>query len=440
MQQELRTAPSDGELLRAYAETQSDAAFSEIVRRYQNMVYTAALRQVGNAATAEDLTQAVFIVLSRKASGLSRDTILSGWLFRAVRFAAMDIQKTGRRREERERSVVMDAGEETDARWEEIAPWLDDGLAELGERDRDAVLLRFFDQKPWSEVGAALRMNENSARVRVTRALDKLRFWFAKRGISVSVVALGGLLTANAVQAAPAIVIAGGAGSTVATSLAGAIARRWLLQKVMRAAMWGVIGLGLVGGGVWVETTVERVKEAAQRTAEERRAAQRAADLRAINEAIVAFDNLLYNNPAAFTGAMFLRPQHEPMRAVFLGYGQAFAVLRDELRARFADRQVRYGVYRLLLDELLRGQPTPARTYVDGDRGGSDRLRRCTVEFVRVNGAWQWDFFGALTPEAAAERIAVLRHKTEVMGQLTARLRAGELTDARQVLKDFDTL
>src|SRR5688572_6779074 len=136
MQQELRTAPSDRELLRAYAETQSDAAFSEIVRRYQNMVYTAALRQVGNAATAEDLTQAVFIVLSRKAGGLSRDTILSGWLFRAVRFAAMDLQKTGRRREERERSVVMGAGEETDARWEEIAPWLDDGLAELGERDR----------------------------------------------------------------------------------------------------------------------------------------------------------------------------------------------------------------------------------------------------------------------------------------------------------------
>jgi RNA polymerase sigma factor (sigma-70 family) len=429
MQQQPGTAYSDLELLRAYAERQSDAAFSEIVSRYKDMVYSAAFRQVGNAATAEDLTQAVFIVLSRKAGALRSETVLSGWLFRAVRFAAMDTLKTTRRREHRETEASVEAEDDSAAQWEEIAPLLDDGLAALGEQDRLAILLRFFDQKSWSEVGAALRMNENAARVRVTRALDKLRFWFSKRGVSVSALALAGLLTSNAVQAAPAVIA--GTASSVATALAGTIARKWLIKKAMTISLGVLILLGLLGGGgIWLNRNAEEQRE--------QRAQQEAADLRAIDAAIGALDNDLYNTRPAFIGAIFLRPAHENLRPVFQAYAQAFGGLRDELRVRFPDRQVRYGAFRTLLDELLRGQPTPARTYVNGDRGGSAKLRRCTIEFVRVNGVWKWDYFGALTPEAAANQIAMLKHKTDVMGRLTQQLRAGDLADSREFLKHFE--
>src|SRR5688572_26047463 len=145
------------------------------------MVYSAALRQTGNAATAEDITQAVFIILSRKAGSLSRETVLSGWFFRAVRYAAMDTMKTEGRRQRRETEAVSIESEAAES-WEHLAPLLDEGLATLSERDRQGVLLRFFDKKGWSEVGALLGINENAARIRVTRALEKLRLWFGRRG------------------------------------------------------------------------------------------------------------------------------------------------------------------------------------------------------------------------------------------------------------------
>ena len=423
VQQQPATGCSDAELLRDYAEHGSDTAFSEIVARYNDMVYSAALRQTGNPALAEDIGQAVFIVLARKAGAIRPETILSGWLFRAVRYAAMDAMKTNRRRRERELATTEAAADDSPAKWEELSPLLDDGLASLAEKDRLAILLRYFDKRSWTEVGDALRMNENSARVRVTRALEKLRVWFSRRDVTCSAVSIGALLGAYAVQAAPALSPA----SPAATAIAISILKKWMIKKAVTAALLVALLFGIGGVGYFANQSIQSS-----------RAAQRAADLRAINDATVTIDRTLYGDPNAFVGTIHFGPQHEQFRPIFLSYAESFVALRDELRV-FPDRQVRYGAFRLALDHLLQHQPKPARTYVEGDRGGSAALRRCTIEYVRVNGNWKWDYFGALTPQQTAEQMNVLKAKTAVMKQLTAELRAKELTDHRQILKRLET-
>src|SRR6185436_5938764 len=96
----------DFELLRAYSEKGSEGAFSELVERYKGLVYASALRQTNNASLAEEVTQAVFVVLARKAGTLKPGIILSGWLFRATRFAASDVLKGERRRLRREQETI----------------------------------------------------------------------------------------------------------------------------------------------------------------------------------------------------------------------------------------------------------------------------------------------------------------------------------------------
>lgn len=244
-------------LVREFAASRSEQAFAELVSRHVNLVYSAALRRVGETHLAGEITQTVFILLARKAGTLSPRTILSGWLYRAVAFAAADILKINRRRQRREQEAFMQSTlnePAADDAWMQLAPLLETAMDSLGETERNAVVLRFLDGKSLGEVGAALGVSEEAARMRVSRTLEKLRKFFAKRGLTLTVTAIAGALTANAVQAAPAalgaqitsaaMLSAAAPGATLAVATK-AIAMTTLTKIAVTAALAVAVGVSL---------------------------------------------------------------------------------------------------------------------------------------------------------------------------------------------------
>jgi RNA polymerase sigma factor (sigma-70 family) len=233
----------DGELLRSYARTKSEEAFAELVRRHIDLVYSAVLRRLnGDAHLAQDAAQSVFTDLARKASSLSGRATLTGWLYTSAHFAAADIARAETRRRRREEQFMREpvsnaaAAAAPDPDWEKLRPVLDDVMHQLKETDREAILLRYFENRPLAEVGMKLSLGENAARMRVERALQKMRALLAKRGIATT-EALAAAISANAVQIAPTGMAASMAAASL-TAMAGAAAAgtgTLTLLKIMTA-------------------------------------------------------------------------------------------------------------------------------------------------------------------------------------------------------------
>jgi len=220
----------DWELLGRYARQQDEAAFAELVARYLNLVYSAALRQTGDPEAARDVTQEVFTSLARKARKLDRAVILSGWLHQATRFAVQRVQRGARRRQQREQEAAMLKPNEEPDRWAEIAPLLDEVVNDLEADDRSAVLLRFFERQPLAEVGRTLGITEEAARKRVSRAVDKLRELCERRGIATTSAGLAAALLAHTSSAAPAALAT--AIASAATSAAPGLLAWFTLPKL----------------------------------------------------------------------------------------------------------------------------------------------------------------------------------------------------------------
>ena len=200
-------ARSDSELVRAFVETRSEAAFAELVERHVNLVYSAALRHLrGDAHLARDATQAVFCELARSALSLCGRPTLSGWLYTTTRFIALRMGRSESRRAAREQAFVMRNTEPSlpEVTWKEVENLLDEAMQDLSSEDREAVLLRYFRKESFGAIGASLGASENAARMRVERALEKLRAALSRRGVTCPSSVLGGLLMANAVSSAPA--------------------------------------------------------------------------------------------------------------------------------------------------------------------------------------------------------------------------------------------
>lgn len=238
----------DAELLRDYATNRSDRAFARMVERHIDLVYSAALRRVGgDPHRAAEVTQMVFIDLARKAACLARHPALTGWLHQSTRWAANNLRRAEQRRANHENAAAAEwaaHGDEQPIDWEALRPLLDEALDELREADREAVLLRFFNNCTFAEVGRRLGTGENAARMRVERALDKLHGILRRKGLVGGVTALGAAMTKNAVAAAPAglaATVTPAATAAGAAIAAGATGATILMSKV---------AVALVGAGV----------------------------------------------------------------------------------------------------------------------------------------------------------------------------------------------
>ncbi len=225
---------SDAELLRRYASDGAEEAFAEVVRRHLKLVYFAAWRRTGDPQLAEDVAQQVFAALARDAAGLARHAVLAGWLYTTTRFiAAKHVRSEHRRRAREQEAFLMQetptsvgvVSSSASANWEEVRPVVDAALDELNDRDREAVLLRFFEGRPFAEIGGAMCVTEDAARMRVDRALDKLRALLERRGVASTAAALGLALSHQATAAVlPAgLAVSVTSGALAATGVAGAL-------------------------------------------------------------------------------------------------------------------------------------------------------------------------------------------------------------------------
>lgn len=207
--------------LRQFVENGDEEAFGRLVSRHFNLVYGTALRLTnGDASLAQDAAQTVFTDLARKARFLPRDIRLSGWLYQAIRFSAAKAVRTEQRRRAREKAFVMnESAPEPSREWEHLCPLLDAAIARLNARDRDAVLLHYFEQMNFRAVGAALGLSDDAAQKRVSRALGKLRAILTRRGIPISEASLSGFLVATAPPAPGSLAV-----SVAKSSLAHAAA------------------------------------------------------------------------------------------------------------------------------------------------------------------------------------------------------------------------
>jgi RNA polymerase sigma factor (sigma-70 family) len=299
----------DAELLRSYAEASSEADFAEWVQRHLNLVYRAALRQLGgDAHRAEDVTQRVFTLAARRAGQLSRHPALTGWLYTTTHLTVREILRAERRRQRREQEahtmheLFSDPGASTD--WNQIRPMLDEAMQSLNQRDREILLLRFFEERPFAQIGAKLALSEDAARMRVERSLDKLRALLVGRGFASTSAALATMLTAEAGVAAPAglsatVASAALAGSAVplatGAAIGGVLQTLAFMSTAKTTAIVGVAALCAAGTGFYYsaaarETNRELTATHLREAEVEARIASLTRDLRTADQQVTSVD------------------------------------------------------------------------------------------------------------------------------------------------------
>lgn len=281
---------SDAQLLREYKTDRSETAFGDIVRRHTDLVYSAALRQAGSPDLAGDIAQSVFIDLARKAGSLAgsmhEDASLAGWLFRATRYTALNLLRSERRRHAHEIQIMPDleSASEPPPDWGRVSPLLDEAISALPTPEREALLLRFFQNRDYRAVGIALGVSDDAAQKRVARSLAKLRTMLERRGVTTTTAALSAALSTQAVQAAPA----GLSAALISAALAKAATDAGTVLTILKLMSLTKIQIGLgliVVGGLAATVTIQHQNELKWR-GESEALRQQMASLAADNESL----------------------------------------------------------------------------------------------------------------------------------------------------------
>jgi RNA polymerase sigma factor (sigma-70 family) len=240
---------TDGELLRRYVQNGAEDSFGELLQRHVNLVYSAALRQVhGDVHLAQDVAQCVFSDLARKARSLLTRDNLAGWLYTSTHFAAAKAVRREQRRRQREQEAAPMHDNEPPPDWEQLRPLLDSAMHRLKESDRQAILMRYFEKRSLGEIALQIGLTENAARMRVERALDKLRLYLSSKGATTSATLLASALSANAIETAPAgvaLALTNGALTTAAgTGMIAQFINLFGMTKVKTSIVAAVLGAG----------------------------------------------------------------------------------------------------------------------------------------------------------------------------------------------------
>ena len=245
----------DARLLEQFARNGSEEAFAALVQRHIALVHSVALRHTANAQHAQDITQAVFVILARKAGTLGRRTVLPGWLYHTARLTAANLQRAETSRVRREQEAFMQSQLEepvNDALWRELSPQLDEAMAGLGTSERDALVLRYFQNKSMAEVGKFLGLEENTAQKRVSRALEKLRAFFTKRGVSSTTAIIAGMISANSVQAVPVALAKSVTAVALTKGAAASVSTLTLIKAALKIMAWQKIKMAMLIGAVTI--------------------------------------------------------------------------------------------------------------------------------------------------------------------------------------------
>ncbi|MDX1950777.1 MAG: sigma-70 family RNA polymerase sigma factor [Verrucomicrobiota bacterium] len=407
---------ADEELLSEYALSGSNEAFELLVSRHVHWVYSAAYRQVGNHAEAQDIAQVVFTALARKAGTLRTHKSIGGWLFVAVRYAVNDSVKMANRRRERERKAAEleltpeDPGE---ADWSLIGSHLDGALAALNRIDREVVVLRFLEQKEWAEVGRQLGLTENTARIRCARAIEKLRKCFLKQGVHITAFGLVNALTASAVTPVSASIVA----EITSASLASAKSSTPVAEKPW-APSWKIGLAMLVGVGMlFLYLKLSNAPAVSTASSQSIRQVQQGIDLAIFFNRVPDLERLIYfENQEATNFTLVLR---------------RFLQAEFEFRQEAANKlNLSQGLFPHTLSTLFDLQGTiltndlSSATVVSNFPGGPP------MRFMQVAGEWKWDLFHGWQSQDFKVKNDYLAGHAEALDQLASAIRNSHISDA----------